>query len=231
MSDVIEETRRLKSRALDARDRGDFGRAIELLGLASRLLSETLQELKGKRDTDSSPGRQETEAASQLCHILGSMGGVHRRNRDYPAAVHAYDAGYDIERPGAEYGIVNSFNLVQRLVTRVFLDPSAVKGEDAKVEGLQVRHELREALKELQPQIEGSRRDDEYAKADLFMVQLLLDDQDWLWTLEDFKDSHPEPYAIKATVETLKDLRDRVASVPSAPPDLARRLSMALAQF
>ncbi len=136
MNDLIDETRRLKSRAMDARDRGDFVRAIELLGLASRQLSETLQELKRKREAASSPGRQETETASQLCHILGSMGGVHRRNHDYRAAARAYDAGYEIEKPSSEYGIVNSYNLVQRLVTRVFLEPSAVEIENTQVEGL-----------------------------------------------------------------------------------------------
>ena len=231
MSDMIDETRRLKSRAMDARDRGDFGRAIELLERASRQLSETLQELKRKRDTASSPGIQETETASQLCHILGSMGGVHRRNHDYQAAARAYDAGYEIEKPSSEYGIVNSYNLVQRLVMRVFLEPAAVEVENMQVEGLQIRHELREALNELQRQIEGPRCDDEYARADLFTVQLLLDDKDWPWTLEDFKDSHPEPYAIKTTVETLEALRDRVASTPSAPPEFARRLSTALTHF
>lgn len=231
MSDIIDEARSLKSRAINARDRGDFERAIELLARASRPLFAALGDLKKKRDPASSPGRQETEIASQLCHILGSMGGVHRRNLDYRAAAQAYDEGYEIEKPGTEYGIINSYNLVQRLVTRVFLDPSAVEKENAQVEGLRIRRELREARKELQRQIGGPRREDEYAKADLLTVQLLLGDPDWIGALDDFAGSHPEPYAVKTTIETLEALRDRVASMPSAPPDLAERLSKALAQL
>lgn len=226
MSDVVEEARRLKAEAMDARDLGNFERALRLLERAERALRSVLDELRGKRDSQEAPGRQETAVANQLVHILGSKGGVLRRKGDFALAAHAYDSGHDLERPQSGYGIVNSYNLVQRLVARVFLEPWAV-ANDLTVEGLKVRDELVRAREEVDRQKSGPRSNDEYAAADHVVVLLLLGDPDLDRSLEDFLMSRPEPYAVQVTQELLEHLGDRLAS-SSAPADLSGRILKAV---
>jgi hypothetical protein len=230
LGDVIEEARRLKSEAMDARDVGQFDRAVRLLGRAERGLRSTLEELKGARKAEEPPGRQETAVANQLVHILGSTGGVLRRKGDYGPAARFYDAGWDFEKPAAGYGIVNSYNLVQRLVARLFLEPRAV-ADNLEVEGLRVREELDRARQEIERQIAGERNKDEYAAADLATVLLLLGDPVWMKILDGFLMSRPEPYAVQVTLETLEALSARATASPNSPPDLAERLSQAIAHL
>jgi len=173
MADVIESARTLKSRAMDARDDEDFEGAISLLSQARRELERELHDLEPKRAYTGSPGRFEQEVAAQLAHILGSMGGVYRRQKKYPASIKFYDDGYNFEDPKAPYGIVNSYNLTQRLVSRVFLNPRAVDEPGSIVEGLPLKDALESARREIERQRAGSRREDEYAAADLAIVALL----------------------------------------------------------
>jgi hypothetical protein len=233
MGDVIEEARRLKSAAMDARDLGDFDRATRLLESAERTLSAALEELRRRRDPNEPPGRQEIAVAEQLAYILGSTGGVLRRKGEYAAAARAYDAGYGLENPESGYGIVDSYNLVQRLVARVFLEPRAVADELLQVEGINVRNELDKARQEIARQRKGPRSDDEYAAADEAMVLLLLGDPDAGHSISAFLGFKPKPapYALEVTLELIEALRDRVTSVPAAPLDLGERLSTAIDQF
>lgn len=229
MSDIIKEVRELKSKALDARDIGRLNLALDYLGQAINKLSSALANLRVRRDPGESPGQQEIEIATQLCHILGSKGGVLRRAGDYIPAALAYDGGYDLEKPSAEYGIVNSYNMVQRLVARVFAEPKAILPESEPVAGVPVHHELSEAKKEIRRQLDGPRSHDEYAAADLATVSLLLED-DWEQSLDEFLlfDPKPEPYAFQVTLELLEALRDRVASTLEAPPGLQENLTRAV---
>jgi hypothetical protein len=229
MSDVIEEARRLKSRAMEARDRNDFETAIHLLSNARDGLADELTDLESKRAGESSPGRFEQDVATQLAHILGSMGGVYRRWGDYPASIDCYDAGYELERPGAPYNILNSYNMTQRLVSRAFMNPAAVSDGGISLHGLPLREYLEQAKEGIVRQRHGKRRRDEYAAADLAVVTLLLGDEDWLDKLDDFLHStpRPEPYAIEVTLEVLEALRSTVAGAANSALKLKERLSEA----
>ncbi|MDX6704659.1 MAG: hypothetical protein QOI48_505 [Solirubrobacteraceae bacterium] len=209
MVDVIDLVRRLKTEAMDARDLGDLPRALDLLREAEDELRSTLEDLKQHRESGDPPGRQEVAVANQLVHILGTVGGTLRRAGEYQNAVAAYDAGHLFETQDAGYGIVNSYNLVQRLVTRVFVEPLAAGGGQL-VAGLDVREELALARNELEEQIAGARSGDEYAIADLATVLLLLDDPRWEKAMRMFVASNPSPYAVEVTEELLTELRNRV---------------------
>jgi len=213
MNDVIDEVRQLKSSALDARDAQDPVRAVRLLQQAETLLRETIEDLRDRRG-DSPPGVQEAKAADQLVHILGSIGGVLRREGDYAGAVAAYGAGREIEQSSSGYGIVNSYTLVQEIVSQVFLNPRSLRE-------LRLRGALIAARAEIERQIAGPRSGDEYAAADLALVLLLLRDPAADDALDTFVDLRPEPYAIDVVIELLRDLRDRTEA---AEPELARRL-------
>ena len=227
MSDVIDEARRLKSRALDARDAEDPVRAVRLLRQGEHRLRSALEELRARRGSEP-PGRQEVEIADQLVHILGSLGGTLRREGDYEGAIKAYDAARRLEAPESGYGIVNTYTLVQGLVSRVFLEPRSVLSGAPPVHDRDVHDELLAARAEILRQIAGSRSHDEYAAADLVTVGLLLDDVGWEASLDDFLTSQPEPYAVDVTRELLADLVDRIAEAADAPASLAERLQVAV---
>ena len=229
MADVIESARTLKSRAMDARDDEDFEGAISLLSQARRELERVLHDLEPKRADTGSPGRFEQEVAAQLAHILGSMGGVYRRQKKYPASIKFYDDGYNFEDPKAPYGIVNSYNLTQRLVSRVFLNPRAVDEPGSIVEGLPLKDALESARREIERQRAGSRREDEYAAADLAIVALLRGDVDWRDKLDDFLYSEPEPqpYAVQVTLDVLVELQGRLAETREGSPEFRNRVAKA----
>ena len=229
MADVIESARALKSRAMDARDDGDFEGAISLLLQARSELERELHDLEPKRADKGSPGRFEQEVATQLAHILGTTGGVYRREKDYPASIASYDAGFRFEEPEAPYGIVNSYNLTQRLVSRVFLNPRAVDEPAVVVEGLPLGQALESARREIERQRTGKRRNDEYAAADLATVALLRGDADWNDKLDDFLYSKPkpEPYAVEVTLDMLVKLQDRLTETGEGSPEFRDRIETA----
>jgi hypothetical protein len=212
-----------------ARDDGDFEGAISLLSQARSELESELHDLEPKRTDKGSPGRFEQEVATQLAHILGSMGGVYRRKKNYKASIAFYDAGYRFEDPAAPYGIVNSYNLTQRLVSRAFMDPRAVDGPGVIVEGLPLGEALESARREIERQRYGKRRADEYAAADLAIVALLRGDADWRDKLDAFLYSkpEPEPYAVEVTRDVLVELQDRLAETGEGSPEFKDRLAKA----
>ncbi len=133
MSDVIDLARKLKSDAMNARDRGDFPRAVALIEQAEGHLRTALERLEQSREPGERLGRSEMEIAAQLAYILGTKGGIFRRWGEFEKSARAYDAGYEIERRESGYGIINSYNMVQRLVARVYIQPEAIHDDAAKV--------------------------------------------------------------------------------------------------
>jgi hypothetical protein len=213
---------------MEARDSGDFSTAIRLLTKADDELRIELKKLAEERSDKTSPGPFEQKVAAQLAHILGSKGGVYLREKKYKASIDSYDAGYTFERPDGPYGIVNSYNLTQRLVARAFLNPRAVE-EAAIVEELPLRAELGVARREIERQRRGKRRRDEYAAADLAVVALLKGDADWRERLDGFLNSkpRPQPYAIEVTLDVLASFKDRLAEMDERLPELEMRVARA----
>jgi len=149
--------------------------------------------------------------------------------KKYPASIKFYDDGYNFEDPKAPYGIVNSYNLTQRLVSRVFLNPRAVDEPGSIVEGLPLKDALESARREIERQRAGSRREDEYAAADLAIVALLRGDVDWRDKLDDFLYSEPEPqpYAVQVTLDVLVELQGRLAETREGSPEFRNRVAKA----
>ncbi len=227
MIDVVKESRNLKSRAMDARDLKKYDVAVEILKRAEDMLRDALNELKSKRGDSGEPGKPEKEIANQLVHILGSKGGVLRRWGKYTEAADSYDAGYDFERKESGYGIINSYTLIQRLVTRVFLNPNSVLDECVTAHGLPVRQEFLLAKQEVQAQLEGPRSGDPYAQADLAMACLLLGDLKWEDELDKFEEMEKDSYAIDVTHEVLNELREVVVKSFSGSNGLTERITQA----
>ena len=239
MQNVIETAKTSKARALLLRDRvpPDFEAALRLLREAEHSLRSELAIERAERGSKGLAEKFEEDLALQLTHIQGSTGGVFRRQgistrtavertELLRESVRAYDAGYKIEQ---EYRAKkDSYTLVQRLVGRVMLDPSA-----PVVENLRVSAALVSALAHLREQTKkgGVREKDEYAFSDLSLVSLLLGQDDWLTELKRFIAIENATHAINATREVLRDLRMLAGDSLPASADLIARLDAALDLF
>ena len=235
--DVVQEARDLKNSAMDERDLENWQGAITLLDRAEKMLRDALVDLAARPGEKGSDLVEfETSVKKQLYHVLGSIGGVYRRkaastdrepdDADLVTAIHSYDAGYLIERE-----FVDSYNLVQRLVTRVLLRPSAALETSTKVADLDVRPALREAKNILDAQTgdSGPRNKDEYAFADAGIVALLLGEPGWIEAMKQFMRRAPRSsYARNVTVDVLKELAARAQDGSAATAPLRERIDEAL---
>ncbi len=224
---VIDEARRKKSRAIAARDKGEFQQAEFIILEAEQKLRDALEPFEERRkaatsdETAQKPGVEEIKIREQLSHILGSKGGIYRRWKKHEESARAYDEGYVVEKWVLDHGKDNSYNLVQRLVARALIQPLAIK-DNIEVLNLPLRNKLLEAKTEIERQRSplGQRENDEYAAADLALVSLLLGDNEWELVLQkeflkldpainDFipKKALPSHYAVEVTLEVINDLR------------------------
>lgn len=225
MGDAVETARDLKERAMLARDLEDYPEAIEILEQAERILVEAMKPLEQSRTSGESPGDYELSVRKQLYAIRGSKGGIYRRAGDYLASARAYDSGYEVERD-----FEDSYNLTQRLVSRVLERPLAAVSDDVVVEQVAVREELGRARQRVEEQMTGPRQKDEYAAADLLTLSALLGSPDWRSALQRFLRLAPESsYARQVTREVLAEVvrQARVSNQPALM--LAERLEDVLA--
>ena len=217
--DVVARARDLKSRAMNARDIENWDGALELLNEAKMSLEQALNGLPaGASAKDAKLLEFETSVKKALYGMLGSIGGVYRRRAastdrqpgDLKAAVDSYDKGRDIEK-----GFTDSYNLTQRLVTRILLSPRAALDESMEVDGENVPSALREARRIINEQTSpnGPRNKDEYAFADAAVVALILGELRWMDTLNEFTERAPKSsYARNVTLDVLKELLAGVKS-------------------
>src|SRR5688572_25277144 len=146
----IEQVRDLKTSAKNQRDRGSKGYSRALA-----MLEDAIAIANGELSTKP-PAETRMAFAKELSDCYGLMGGVHRRCADesegdtratqLKASIRAYDKGHRYESD-PQYGIVDSYNLVNRLVVRLLLAPDALASDaalvlDANIEPLHLTHEL-----------------------------------------------------------------------------------------
>ncbi len=211
--DVIARARDLKARAMDERDSENWDGALTLLDEAKTSLEQALDDLPSHAsEKDSKLLEFENSVRKALYGMWGSIGGVYRRRAasadrqsdDLKAAVGSYDQGRKIEQ-----AFIDSYNLTQRLVTRVLLSPAEALDESKKVEDENVPSALHEARQIVngQTSANGPRNKDEYAFADFAIITLILGDPGWVDALNEFTRRAPKSsYARTVTLEALREL-------------------------
>lgn len=225
MSTLFEQVSALKDSARRNRKRKRYPEAVRDLDKAIEILKDA--ELSGGGSSDSTPW--EAEVATQLSDCYGSKGGVYREIGDLEKAIDSYDAGYVYES-NPTFKIVNSYNLVQRLVTRILLRPDVVHDPALAAahrlpDGQTVVEALREADKKIRGQLNGPRRGDSWALADLAMINLLLNDEPAANTVWDtFDATNPSSHAYGTTAEVLRALAKRNVTTGPALERAAMRL-------
>lgn len=178
-SGILSQIQTLKTKAKNRRDAERYEQALKFLERAAQLALSHY---------DSSP----TTFAPELADIYGMKGGVSRRQADEAAEAgdsqlrrehlrqsrDAYDLGFEYERE--EVGVVNSYNLVNRLVSRILDQPETLEGaplqDDEVLLPEALPGELEAAHREVDSQLAESRRGDAWALADRALLSLLLSD-------------------------------------------------------
>jgi hypothetical protein len=190
---------------------------------AVKLLKSTIDDLEAERlelvstSRDSKAGEREKEVAAMLAECNGSLGGIHRFSKEFRDAIRAYDKGYHYES-NTRYGIVNSYNLTQRLITRVLLRPERYAKQRWKVEQAIFPEALQLAEAEVLGQLNGRREGDPWAMADLAMLRLLLASPEESAAWEDLSASKPYYFVLQSTLELLKGLSTEISRVASNSP-------------
>lgn len=156
MNDVRQETAErlaLRARRYSARD--EFPAAIEQQREAVRVLQEELDAL----DPDSPAlAGERKESAHRLADYWGRLGGIYRRADMIPEGIDAYRHGMEIER---QYRLDDSYNLTNWIVLQLLDDPTRLPA---------LAGEIDSAIGLIQVQVEGPRRDQWWAWADLGLV-------------------------------------------------------------
>jgi len=215
MSTPIDHIRELKTGAKNQRDRGleGYPSALEMLGDAIELARKEL--------ASSTVAERRIAMATELSDCFGLVGGVQRRWADeadggardqhLTEAASAYDQGFVYESdPG--FGIVNSYNLVNRLVVRVLLAPQALASEAAMqlpgIAPLKLREELGNAATTVRRQLAGPRRGDYWALVDLALLDVLSGRVAARVAYADFLALSPPDFAYESALGGLRPLAE-----------------------
>jgi len=199
MADTLQAVRELKVRAKNERDFEDYEQALGTLDEAIRLLDSSEARITEPR----------SRLDSELADCWGMKGGVQRRwarsssgerSEHLRQAILAYDEGYKHE------GESNSYNMVNRLLTRVMAGPGVET--DPTIPRLDLRAELEKCEGRIRPQLASHRRGDYWALADLALLDLLLSRGDAGSAYAGFIAQSPPAFAYQSVLSVLEELSE-----------------------
>ena len=223
VTSTLERIRQLKTGAKNQRDRGLRGYPRALSSL-----EEAIAAARAELEAALAPERRAAMAA-ELSDCFGLVGGLHRRWADevggadrvqhLTRSVQAYDDGFSFERD-PQYGIVNSYNLVNRLLVRLLIAPGALEADDVshiapEIPPLNVPRELDSAAAIIRTQLTGPRLGDYWAMADLALIEVLLQRASPAVAFADFVNASPPDFALLSAIGTIGAL----AQLPIASRD------------
>jgi hypothetical protein len=183
----------------------DYPAAIESQRKSVGILQDELDSL----EADSLASADERkECAHRLSDHWGRLGGIYRRANMDPEGIDAYRHGMEIER---QYQLEDSYNRTNWIVLTLLQDP-------AKLDGL--GHEINQTIDLIQAQVQGPRRDQWWAWADLGLVcQLGGRVREAQEAYEHFRQAGARPTDYKTVLPVLEQLRAKFE-----PSELATQL-------
>lgn len=206
---LLEKAKRLTRQAQRKLllDPEDYPGAIEDQREAVRLVQGAL----GGLEADSSASADERkECAHRLADYWGRLGGIYRRADMVPEGIEAYGHGKEIE---GRYQLDDSYNRINWIVLTLLQDPGKLGA---------LEKEINEAIDLIQAQVQGPRRDQWWAWADLGLVcQLGGRVREARGAYEHFQQAGARPVDYKSVLDVLESLSARFQ--PSAP-ELSARL-------
>jgi tetratricopeptide (TPR) repeat protein len=145
--------------------------------------------------------RDRSELATRLADIYGPLGGIARRRGEYQEALDFYEKGKELELNPA-YGVKSTYNRVQWIVMKIFLDPSTLDKTNSEVEKA-----AQDTLRLLQESIVR----DAWTSADVILLSAILRDRRQLrraWN--DLVETKPTEDVYKSGLLVLRDLAQRL---------------------
>jgi len=214
MEDLLQYIRDLKTKAKNRRDLGRYESAV-------KILKENAVPLIQNELSSSDLVDWRAQLASELSDCFGILGGLYRRwaleseveedrTLHLRDSVDAYEQGYQLETH-PEYNIVNSYNMLNRLVSYILLKAESVleASPSEKVAGY-IEYDLRQELKKteaaIREQLKEKRRGDIWALADLALVSVLLDEENPATAYAEFNAKSPPDFAYESSLSTLLPL-------------------------
>ncbi len=156
MTEVPQEiAERLAVRARLDSSRGNYEEAIRQQREAVRILERESASLPQDSQTLAD---ERKEYAHRLSDYWGRLGGIYRKADMTEEAVEAYRHGMEIEK---EYRLDDSYNRTNWIVLQVLDDPARLPD---------LRDEIEDAIALIQVQVEGPRRKQWWAWADLGLL-------------------------------------------------------------
>lgn len=202
-TDPIDRVWELKSKAIELRQRKAYGASIAKLEEARAELEDspaTNKTAAGRKDN------WERDTATELANVYGSMGGTYRSAGKWKEAIDCYDKGHRIESDDRN-GIEASYNLLQRLITRIHYNRKWIVKPNLTIMGEQFPQALESARKTIEAQLRERRAGDEWAMADHVMVCLLLNADDGVSLAHELRRKVADTNVFTKTGETIKELR------------------------
>jgi hypothetical protein len=208
MTTISDEIRSLKTQAKNRRDLRRYDSAVHILERAITLATNRLAN-----------GELRNQMAEELADCNGLLGGVQRRwslesdgdtrRLHLVESIRAYDAAWDIE--SGDYGVVSSYGLVNRLISRLLLAPDSLFEEGVTdfgpdVRPLAVRVQLQEASQRIEAQLARMGTDDYWSAADLALVNVLIQKEPAQSAYSGFLEKSPPAYAFKSVLDVLRPL-------------------------
>ena len=142
-------------------------------------------------------------AAALLADLHGTLGGTLREQGRLHEAAGQYDRGYNIDE---QYGIVSSYNALNRLLTRL-LARGAPGRPPVALANIDVQEELRKVHAMLDGRLGKNQPPDYWAAGDLALVSALMADEPGMKKgLKLFTGPSTPAYAYDAYLNTLSKL-------------------------
>ena len=207
--------RRHRGRMLKALESADRESAAAEFKQAKAAIDEAFELLKRypapEIDSTRPAGQGERAVAQQLADFHGILGGLYRSRgdkseNDLEAAIEEYDKGSRYEM-SERFHILNSYNLVNRLVLRILTDPTLLISKKPVERGKNMDHLLDEAAGKIEEQLGNGRDDVQWALADLAMLELLQEKGDVKSTLDElYETAKTDPYPLQSMLGVIRDL-------------------------
>lgn len=210
--DILEEAKSLKNNAKATKEIADtkndpesYDEALEDLKEARGLLMAELSAIERKPSSITELlNKRRQEIALELADCFGITGGIYRRKGDIGEAIKMYEKGYEYEK-NPDYNIQDSYNMTNRIVLRILNEPHLVE---------QLMPKIEEALSIIQKQVEGPRRRQWWARADLGLLYILTkDEKRGLDAYREFKDYGALPKHYDSSIAVLIELKGRLEKV------------------
>jgi hypothetical protein len=204
MAKLIDEIESLKDLALRQSDQGQYEIAAKTIHDGIDVLEAALTKRESHGDSadraTAPVDPEENSIAAELADLYGMLGGASRKHGDLMRAIAAYDQGFRYES-NSRYGILKTYNALNRLVTRILMCPRSLSDPDAfrsvnELEFVDVPGTLNELQTELKQEVDGVRSNDFWAAGDLaFIYALNGDDRGAFDALQRFEWCSPPPPA------------------------------------